>query len=106
MLPSEEPQQPNRVLQMKCKLYLQAALGVFIHARRNTWYMPGTLLCLEEATLRKIISPCPQRGGGRDKIVSQSDNRTPDGEARTNLLNVPKVREGFPENLLQQGVEG
>lgn len=40
-------------------------------------------MCLEDATLTKIISPCPQRGSGRDKIVSGSDSRTTDGEAKT-----------------------
>lgn len=36
--------------------------------------MPGTLLCLGDAMINKIISPCPQRSSGRDKIVSKSDS--------------------------------
>lgn len=44
---------------------------VFINTTTNTWYKPGTLLCLEDATLTKIISPCPQRGGGRDKLLAK-----------------------------------
>lgn len=54
---------------MKCELYLQAA---YLPTQpTNTWYMPGALLCLEDAMRTKIISPCPQRGGGRDELLTQ-----------------------------------
>lgn len=61
----------------KCKLYFHIVLDVFHHRTTNTCYMPGTLLCLVlclgDAEMNKIISPCPQRSSGRDKIASKSD---------------------------------